>query len=314
MDAENQKRYIVQGVEKKNYFSDCFLNFSKTDGRIMAVNDKYLALAYLGKGNIKLLDSSKPINLVNNFSTYHLEDSNILDMEFSPFDSDLLCFCNENSRVFLSKINYRASNDYELNSSAYKGHERKVNFINFNPIASNIMVSATSFGDIHIWESEEFKTYMQLKLAYNPNTILWSPNGDLLGITTKNKILTIFDPRNKNSVFQGQISPLVTKFAWLDNNTVATVGINNDDKNVLSLLDIRKNNENQYNNIHSNIFSMIKINPYTSVTVPFVNPELKLIYCVGKEEKIIKVFDYCTGVLKKNNEFNAAELFFCFIK
>ena len=108
MDDKNQKRYLVQGVEKKEYFSNCFLNYSSSDGRSMAVNDKYLALAFLGRGNIKLLDSSQPTNLTNNFSTIFLEESNILDMEFSPFDSDLLCFCNENSKVFLSKIIFRS--------------------------------------------------------------------------------------------------------------------------------------------------------------------------------------------------------------
>ena len=194
----------------------------------------------------------------------------------------------------------------KLNSKAYNGHENKVNFVNFNPIASNIMVSGTSYGDIHIWESEEFKTYMQFRLPYNPSTILWSPNGDLIGITTKNKFLTIYDPRNRNAVFQDQITQnsLITKFAWLDNNYVATVGINSDNKKVLSILDIRKSNENQYDNF---FLSSIEINQYTSVTVPYVNQELKLIYCVGKEESSIKIFDYCTGSLQKNNEFKAAE-------
>ena len=302
MNDKEQKRFMVKGFEKKEHFSNCFLNSTATDGRLMAFNDKYLALAYIGKGNIKILDSSKPINLTNNYSTIQLEESNILDMEFSPFDSNLLCFSNDNSNVFLSKITYKTSNEIELNSKVYKGHEKKVNFINFNPIASNIMVSGTSYGDIHIWESNEFKTYFQFKLLYNPNTLLWSPNGDLLGITTKNKFLTIYDPRNRNAVFQDQISnnSLITKFAWLDNNSVATVSVNSDNKKVLSLLDIRKYNEN------NNYFSELEINQYTTLTIPYVNPELKLIYCVGKEESTIKIFDYCTGSLKKNNEFKAS--------
>ena len=222
MDDKNQKRYLVQGVEKNNYFSNCFLNSTLTDGRLIAFNDKYLALAYVGIGNIKILDSSQPISLTSDHSTIKMQDSNILDMEFSPFDRNILCFCNENSNVFLSKIDHQSAN---LEWDVYQGHEKKVNFINFNPIASNIMVSSTSYGDIHIWESKEFKTYMQFKLAYNPSNISWSPNGDLIGITAKNKILTIYDPRNKNAVFQEQISQnsLVVKFAWLDNNTVATV-------------------------------------------------------------------------------------------
>ena len=307
MNDKNQKRFIVQGVEKSNHFSNCFLNSTATNGRLMAFNDKYLSLAFIRKGNIKILDSSKPINLTNNYSTIQLEESNILDMEFSPFDSNLLCFSNDNSNVFLSKITYKTSNEIELNSKVYKGHEKKVNFINFNPIASNIMVSGTSYGDIHIWESNEFKTYFQFKLLYNPNTLLWSPNGDLLGITTKNKFLTIYDPRNRNAVFQDQISnnSLITKFAWLDNNSVATVSVNSDNKKVLSLLDIRKYNEN------NNYFSELEINQYTTLTIPYVNPELKLIYCVGKEESTIKIFDYCTGSLKKNNEFKASEANYC---
>ena len=303
MKDKEQKRYYVQGVEKKDNFLNCFLNSIITDGRLMALNDKYLALAYLGKGNIKLVDSSKPINLTNNYSTFQLEESNILDMEFSPFDSNLLCFSNDNSNVFLSKITYKTSNEIELNFKVYKGHEKKVNFINFNPIASNIMVSGTSYGDIHIWESNEFKTYSQFKLPYNPNTLFWSPHGDLIGITTKNKFLNIYDPRNRKAVFQEQISQnsLITKFAWLDNKSVATVGINSDNKKVLSLLDIRKYNES------NNYFSELEINQYTTLTIPYVNPELKLIYCVGKEERTIKIFDYCTGSLKKNNEFKASE-------
>ena len=297
MNDKNQKRFIVQGVEKSNHFSNCFLHLSQTDGRLMALNDKYLALAYIGKGNIKILNSSQPISLTNNNSTYNLEDSSILDMEFSPFDSNILGFCNENSNIILSRITYKSAKEIELRSMFYQGHEKKVNFINFNPIASNIMVSGTSYGDIHIWESKEFKTYMQFKLSYNPNTLLWSPNGDLIGITTKNKFLTIYDPRNRKAVFQDQISQnsLITKFVWLDNNSVATVGINADNKKVLSLLDIRKTNEYQ----DCDYFSEMEINQYTSVTVPYVNPELKLIYCVGKEESTIKIFDYCTGSLKK---------------
>ena len=308
MDDKNQKRFLVQGVEKNIHFSNCFFNSTITDGRLMAMNDKYLALAYLGKGNIKLLDSSQPINLTNHYSIIKIEESYILDMEFSPFDSNILCFCNENNHVFLSKINYKAADNIEFNSSAYAGHEKKVNFINFNPIASNIMVSGTSYGDIHIWESKEFKTYMQFKLAYNPSTILWSPNGDLIGITQKNKILTIYEPRSRYTIFQEQISQnnLITKFTWVDNNIVATIGFNKENKKVLSLLDIRKGDKYQYNN---NVFSTIEINRFTPMTaVPFVNPELKLIYCVEKEENSIKVFDYCNGSLKKNNEFNSSEL------
>ena len=107
--------------------------------------------------------------------------------------------------------------------------------------------------------------------------------------------MTIYDPRNRNAVFQDQISnnSLITKFAWLDNNSVATVSVNSDNKKVLSLLDIRKYNEN------NNYFSELEINQYTTLTIPYVNPELKLIYCVGKEESTKKYLIIALVPLKK---------------
>ena len=55
-------------------------------------------------------------------------------------------------------------------------------------------------------------------------------------------------------------------------------------------------------------------NPYSTINIdsnsfqinPFVDPELKLIYAVGKEEKKIKVFDYCLN-LKKCFEVNCQD-------
>ena len=312
MDVKNKIRFSFKGEESKDHFSNCFLNSTTLDGRLIAINDKYLALSHGIRGNIKLFDASKPqpINLIENAPTIESENSNILDMEFSPFDSNILCFSNENGHVFISRINNESENNFIYISKSYEGHDKKVNFLNFNPIASNIIVSSTTKGDIHVWESKEYKTYIKFR-AHSPNTILWSPNGDLIGVSTKNimnKFLTIYDPRNKNEVCQNQIyqEAIITKFAWLDNNTVVTVGNDNEDKNkiILNLLDIRKNNKSQNKN---NPFSTIEIDKYKSEIIPFVNPELKLIYCVGKKENSIKIFDYWDGSLHKINEFKASE-------
>ena len=306
------KKFLFKGIETNEHFSNCILNPTLTDGRLMAFNDKYLALAYKGKGIIKLLNPSQiqPINNINDILTIESENSYILDMEFSPFDSNILCFSNENGKVFLSKINCESTDNSKYNSTIYKGHKKNVNFINFNPIETDKIVSGTSYGDIHIWETKEFKTYMKFK-SNKPNTILWSPNGDLIGVSNKgffnmNKFLTIYDPRNKNAENQNLIyqESIISKFAWIDNNTVATVGIDTKNKNILSLLDIRKNNNFQYRN---NPFSTIEIDKNISMITPFINPELKLIYCVGKNENTIKIFDYWNGSLSKNIEFKTSE-------
>ena len=74
----------------------------------MAINDKYLAMAWIGKdkkvGNIKLVDSNKPKDLKNDNYFFISEQSNILDMEFSPFDSSILSFYVNFIKIFANFV------------------------------------------------------------------------------------------------------------------------------------------------------------------------------------------------------------------
>ena len=307
MKNANSKSLQIKGALKTDHFTNCLLSSSITDGRLMAVNDKYLALAWMGKGQIKLLNPYNPINVSRFYSTASYEMCDILDMEFSPFDQDILSFGSENNSVYILRIHVQDENNININSDVYSGHTKKVSLINFNPIASNIICSSTSYGEVHVWDSYIFQTRSSLKLPSNPNLISWSPNGDLIGISTKNRILNIFDPRIKNIENQIQISNsnINSKFAWIDNNTIATIGWGRSAEKKLSLLDLRKNNSS---NPNYNFFSSILIDKFNSLTTPYVNPDLKLIYTVGKEESLIKIFDYNTGSLEKYDDFNALEL------
>ena len=304
---KTKPKNLVQGVENNEHFSNCYISSFPTEGRLMAVNDKYLAITEIGTGAIKLVNSNFPINLSKSFNKFSIEKSNILDMEFSPFDRGILCFSTDNGNVFLSKIREKNENNIDIKSSCYGLHTKKVGFVNFNPIASNVMCSGTSYGEVHIWESNSLQTFSTIKTGNNLNNISWSPNGDLIGISTKNRLLNIYDPREGKRIFKSQISEISTnsRFAWIDNNSICVVGWKQNGDKILSILDIRNNIEAQFNN---SVISSILIDKYSSLTIPYVDPELKLIYTVGKEETSIKIFDYADGELKKNNEFKSSEL------
>ena len=98
------------------------------------------------------------------------------------------------------------------------------------------------------------------------------------------KLFNVYDPRNKNIVLEHQISEEFSyqKFAWLNNNSIACIACIGWDKKVnrlLSLLDIRKADK---------YYSSIIIDRSNNQATPFVNPEIKLIYSVGKDDKHIK--------------------------
>ena len=297
MNETKNKR--IQGVEQTEYFTNCWLSNYQTEGRLVAVNDKYLAISWMEAGLIKLVNSYEPQNLLKNESGFKLEDSNILDMEFSPFDNGILCFSNANNNVYIVKLEDNGEGVININSKPYIEHTKKINSVNFNPIVSNLMCSCTHNGDIHVWDSEKFKTHISFSISDNPNSILWSPNGDLLGINTKKRLFNIYDARIPDIVHSSIISEKFSypKFSWIDNNTVATIGWNSNNEKFLSILDIRKSGETNC------VISSEYIDNNISITTPFFNPELKIIYSIAKDEFPIKIYDYSSGKIVKNNEY-----------
>ena len=145
----------IQGKELNTHFFNCKIPKTITDGRLMAVNDLYLLMAWNDNpGAINMVNSNEPFNMAHKTNTFSIENSNILDMEFCPFDSNIFYFSNENKKIFIAQI----TNQNEILSDFYNNHSNKVYFIDSNPVASNVICSSTSFGEIHIWDSVKFET------------------------------------------------------------------------------------------------------------------------------------------------------------
>ena len=48
------------GVNKNDFFIGCYISEEQTDGLLIAVNEKFLAMSLKENGNILVVDSSKP--------------------------------------------------------------------------------------------------------------------------------------------------------------------------------------------------------------------------------------------------------------
>ena len=74
----------------KNCFPNCFLSEEQTEGRLISVNEKYLAMSWKANGLIVLVDSSKSKDIKTNSLYLKGNDSQILDLEFSSFYNNIL--------------------------------------------------------------------------------------------------------------------------------------------------------------------------------------------------------------------------------
>ena len=279
------------------YFTGCNILEEQTEGRLIAVNEKYLAIPWKKKGQILIVDSSKPQSIKSDLFYHKENNSYILDLEFSPFNNNLLASGYSDNSILLWNISKEGLTQNIINVN-YNNHKNKVNFLNFNPIASDVICSSTLDGEIHIWSIEKRNNFIDIKTD-SPSLVSWNPNGNLLGVSTKSNNINIFDPRNKYISLKRQINkgPGYSKFVWNDDNLFSNISwTKNGECKILNLWDIKK--------LDKEVDSII-IDSSKNTCIPFVNRELKLIYTIGKGEKKIHIYNYSEGKFKKLPTFNS---------
>ena len=102
----NNLNYYNIKIEEKNICSGICLNKGIKDGRPMVISKKHLALCSINDGEISIYDSSKPYGIKNIQSHIKINDikTKIQDLEFSPFNDNILALAYENKSVVLWKI------------------------------------------------------------------------------------------------------------------------------------------------------------------------------------------------------------------
>ena len=295
------------GQDRKEKFTDCSVSSVSTEGRLMAVNGNFLAMAWSNMGEVVVVDSHTPFRMKPDQPRIKGHRANVLDLEFSPFSSDLLGCAFDDCSVLLYKLPEGGLKEHLTKEvQLYQKHTKKVPFVTFNPVASDVVCSGAFLGEIHIWNALKGETYVELKADDTPTMVQWNENGTLLGVTTKNKFMNVFDPRANKMIFKQQINEAFqsAKFAWVDSNLFATTSWNKAGAKLLKLWDVRKVKEDLTS---EGELTSLQIDNSKTVTTPFVDRESKLLYCIGKGEAGIHVYDYSDGTFRQGIKFASAE-------
>ena len=295
------------GEVKKQTYLKCLVTTVSTEGRYLAVNGNFLALSWSNQGEIIVVDSTTFCSIKPDQPRIKGHRANVLDLEFSPFSSDLLAAAFDDCSVLLYKIPEGGLTQHlTQEAQVYQKHEKKVPFVTFNPVASDVLCTGAFLGDIHIWNALKGESYVELKAQDTPTCVQWSPNGTLVGATTKKKTINIFDPRTNKMVMNHIINEQfqAAKFAWTDNEQFVTSSWNKAKAKMLKLWDIRKIKDDLSS---EGEVASVKIDTSTTVTTPFVDKESKLIYAIAKGESMIRTYDYSQNTFVKGIDFTGAE-------
>ena len=294
--------------------------------RPIAVNDKYI-IFNLSNGEIL-------INKVDGAEiTIKMESDNILDLEFSPCNNDILASLNSNNTISINDLNKYDENEKKITPNCILNHNDNVVLMSFNPVKPNILCSCAKEGKAYIWDTDSSNLISEINIENNPAGVSWSPNGELIGICFENGLLNIYniDNRNNKMILSEKISEKNISsqcFSWLSDNSFVSICSGEDDTKNLSIWDNFISSEKSILG-ECTIYS-IKINDNNSDIVLFINKDKNLIYLVNmqdvlnpsipqfpsitvfefKEKQIIKKSEYFSShssniaILSNNNFFN----------
>ena len=188
----------------------------------------------------------------------------------------------------------------------FKKHTKKVPFVTFNPVVSDVLCSGAFQGEIFVWNAIKAETFCELKADDTPTLVRWNQNGTLIGATNENKNINIFDVRYNKMIFKHQINEAcrAAKFAWVNNEQFVSTSWNKAGAKMLKLWDIRKVKEDLTS--EGEVLEE-KIDTSKTVSTPFVDKESKLVYTIGKGESTIHIYDYSDGTFRKGINFSSAE-------
>ena len=178
-------------------------------------------------------------------------------------------------------------------------------FVNFNPVTSDCLLSASFDSTVKVWNCVKGSEYSSLELKDIPTSVYWNCNGSLIAACCKNKTLNIFDPRAKKSVLCTicHESVKTSKLCWEDNDTVFTIGFTKSGAKEIKEWDIRKLNENN----EATPVRSTGVDHSSAIATPYFDKESKLLYTLGKGETTIHIFDFNLGKVVRCINFSSKE-------
>ena len=256
------------------------LNIANHNYRPIAANDKYIVFN-LSTSEI-LLNKADGSEII-----IKLENENIVDLEFSPCNNDILAALDLNNIISINDLSKYDENEKQIKPKCILNHNDNVVSMNFNPVKPNILCSCVKEGKAYIWDTDSGNIISEINIEKNQTGLSWSPNGELIGICFENGLLNIYnvDNRNNKMILSEKISQKNISsrcFSWISDNSFISVGSGEDNTKNLSIWDNFVSSEKSILG-ECSIYS-IKINDNDSDIVPIFNRDKNLIYLLNKQD------------------------------
>lgn len=209
----------------------------------------------------------------------------VVDFDFSPFNDYLLSTASQDGTVKLWQIPEGGITKDTTKADAELNHGSKLIFGKFHPSADMTLASSAIDSTIKIWDVSAQKCTLSFEgLKAQTNDLAWSHNGSLIAVTTKDKAISVFDPRSASTSFQTTAAhegARQQKLTWLgDSEKIFSCGFMQSERQY-AIWDVRK---------FATPVVKRRLDEYGSVPFLVFDEEHKIIFVSGKGESSTTMF------------------------
>lgn len=285
------KNIHAQAAKKEGCYTDLRNVYTSGEGTYLAASAKFFSVGKTGGGGPVLVHPLEKTGRIDlNAKVVNVHKGKVLDMKFSPFNDNFLATAAEDCKIGLTVIpeGGLTANISEA-TQILEGHAKKVGHIQFNPAANNVLASGAYDRTVRTWDVETADNVNTFEdITDNIYSLEWSYQGKMLAVTSKDKQIRLFDPRQADAVSQREVFDAVkaSKCFWCDKDgrRVGAVGYTKKGKRALRIFDVAKMDAKRP------LFSW-DIDQASSVFMPHFDYDAKMLYLAGKGEGTIMWFE-----------------------
>jgi hypothetical protein len=281
-------RHIFGKIAKKELAYQNVKASLSGEGNFIAASDKFIAVPAAGGGGpCYILNVGKYEKLGANPLKLNVHKGPVLDVAFSPYQSNLLATADDIGHIAFTMIPEGAADidKVEAFSKIPEAHSKKVCIINWNPNFRNIIGScgfdnAVKVFDVNRTDAAVWST----ELPDLPFYIDWNMNGTLLASSCKDRSIRIQDPRqDAKSVMKTEgLEAKPFRVLWADSvNKLVAVGQLRGER-VISVYDPKKLGAP---------LTVCAVDSSGSAMIPFFDNDNSVLYLSGKGDATVRYYE-----------------------
>lgn len=255
---------------------------------LICANSKRCAIPIEGAGGlVAVIELDKPGRLPDTGIPVVQTGDKVNDFVFDPFDDTRLLVGCENAKVYIFKIPECGLTDTLTEYESYlSGHNEKIYFVRFHPLAKDVVVTAAYDMCLKIWDLTDNKE--KINITTHTDEIFcaeWSPNGKLLATVCKDGKVRIFDPRTSTQPIKEGTGPTGSRGAravWaLDMKYLVISGFGSTSLRTVSVYNVA--------DLEQLYVSQLDVSP--SILIPEYDEGTSTLFLTGRGDSSIVTFE-----------------------